>query len=159
MRLWHQLIICIFIFDVWQNISWKSAKLQSNSITLLFFLWFSLKYTVLYVFYCSFIKTDPDFPLQQNVGKSVRLCVCVCMGWFLGTHTQIISGKWGIVSKWGWPQIANRLLINLGGSIHATGCPLALLESSILSSSVPGRKSYLLCSFFLSFFTLFGLDY
>ena len=84
------------------------------------------------------------------------VCVCVCarmyrvVSW---THTQIILGKWGIVSKWGWPQLANHLLINLGGSIHAIVCPLALLESSTFSS-VPGRKLYLLCSL-LSFFTLF----
>ena len=78
------------------------------------------------------------------------LCVYVEFVWggFRG-DTQIISAKWGIVSKWGWPQIANRLLINLGGSMHATGCPLALLESSIFSS-VQGRKSYLLCFLFLT---------
>ena len=95
----------------------------------------------------------------------VCVCVCVCArvrtymyGVVSGTHTQIILGKWGIVSKWGWPQLANHLLINLGGSIHAIGCPLALLESSIFSSA-PGRKLYLLCSLFFLFFTLFWLDY
>ena len=80
----------------------------------------------------------------------VCVCACVCMGWFLGTHTQIISGNWGIDSKWGWPQIANRLLINLGGSIHvhAIGCPLALLESSIFSS-----VEYICCVLFFFFYT------
>ena len=101
------------------------------------------------------VRHTPWNKHKWNRCVCVCVCVCVCMGWFSGTHTQIISGKWGIVSKRGWPHIANSLLINLGGSIHAIGCPLALLESSIFSS-VPGRKSYLLCYFFLFCLHFFG---
>ena len=97
----------------------------------------------------------------MNVYKSVFVCVCVCvcvcvyMRGFSGTHTQIISGKWGIPKQWGYPQIQKSLVKQSRGStcMHAIGCPLALLESSIFSP-VTGRNSYLLCNFFLHFFGL-----
>ena len=69
--------------------------------------------------------------------------VCVCIGGFSGTHTLFISGKWGIQKQWGYPQIQKSLVKQSRGSMHAIGCPLALLESSIFSP-VTGRKSYLL---------------
>ena len=81
----------------------------------------------------------------------VCVCVCVCIGGFSGTHTQIISGKWGIQKQWGYPQIQKSLVKQSRGSMHAIGCPLALLESSIFPP-VTGRKSYLLCNFFKHFF-------
>ena len=76
----------------------------------------------------------------------VCVCVRVCIGGFSGTHTQIISGKWGIQKQWGYPQIQKSLVKQTRGSMHAIGCPLALLESSIFPP-VTGRKSYLLCNF------------
>ena len=79
--------------------------------------------------------------------------VCVCIGRFSGTHTLFISGKWGIQKQWGYPQIQKSLVKQSRGSMHAIGCPLALLESSIFSP-VTGRKSYLLCNFFLHIFGL-----
>ena len=79
--------------------------------------------------------------------------VCVCIGGFSGTHTLFISGKWGIQKQWGYPQIQKSLVKQSRGSMHAIGCPLALLESSIFSP-VTGRKSYLLCNFFLHIFGL-----
>ena len=84
-----------------------------------------------------------------------RLCVCVRMyrGVFGDTHTHFISGKWGIRKQWGYPQIQKSLVKQSRGSMHAIGCPLALLESSIFSP-VTGRKSYLLCNFFLHIFGL-----
>ena len=42
------------------------------------------------------------------------VCVCVCIGEFSGTHTQIISGKWGIQKQWDIPRSKNRWLSNLG---------------------------------------------
>ena len=81
------------------------------------------------------------------------VCVCVCIGGFSGTHTLFISGKWGIQKQWGYPQIQISLVKQSRGSMHAIGCPLALLESSIISP-VTGRKSYLLCNFFLHIFCL-----
>ena len=85
----------------------------------------------------------------------VCVCVraCVCIGGFSGTHTLFISGKWGIQKQWGYPQIQKSLVKQSRGSMHAIGCPLALLESSIFSP-VTGRKSYLLCNFFLHIFGL-----
>ena len=80
-------------------------------------------------------------------------CVCVCIGGFSGTHTLFISGKWGIQKQWGYPQIQKSLVKQSRGSMHAIGCPLVLLESSIFSP-VTGRKSYLLCNFFLHIFGL-----
>ena len=59
------------------------------------------------------------------------VCVCVCIEGFSGTHTQIISGEWGIKKQWGYPQIQKSLVKQSRGSMHAIGCPLALLESSI----------------------------
>ena len=82
----------------------------------------------------------------------VHVCVCVCIGGFSGTHTHFISGKWGIQKQWGYPQI-QKSLKQSRASMHAIGCPLALLESSIFSP-VTGRKSYLLCNFFLHIFGL-----
>ena len=81
---------------------------------------------------------------------NVCVCVCVCIGGFSGTHTHFISGKWGIQKQWGYPQIQKSLVKQSRGSMHAIGCPLALLESSIFSP-VTGRKSYLLCNFFYTF--------
>ena len=81
----------------------------------------------------------------------VCVCVCVCIGGFSGTHTHFISGKWGIQKQWGYPQIQKSLVKQSRGSMHAIGCPLALLESSIFSP-VTGRKSYLLCNFFFTNF-------
>ena len=83
----------------------------------------------------------------------VCVCVCVCIGGFSGTHTLFISGKWGIKKQWGYPQIQKSLVKQSRGSMHAIGCPLALLESSIFSP-VTGRKSYLLCNFFKHIFGL-----
>ena len=83
----------------------------------------------------------------------VCVCVCVCIGGFSGTHTHFISGKWGIQKQWGYPQIQKSLVKQSRGSMHAIGCPLALLESSIFPP-VTGRKSYLLCNFFLHIFGL-----
>ena len=77
----------------------------------------------------------------------------LCIGGFSGTHTLFISGKWGIQKQWGYPQIQKSLVKQSRGSMHAIGCPLALLESSIFSP-VTGRKSYLLCNFFLHIFGL-----
>ena len=91
------------------------------------------------------------------------MCVCVCVckcvydcvrmyrGVFGDTHTLFISGKWGIQKQWGYPQIQKLLVKQSRGSMHAIGCPLALLESSIFSP-VTGRKSYLLCNFFFTHF-------
>ena len=79
------------------------------------------------------------------------VCVCVCIGGFSGTHTLFISGKWGIQKQWAYPQIEKSLVKQSRGSLHAIGCPLALLESSIFSP-VTGRKSYLLCNFFFTHF-------
>ena len=73
--------------------------------------------------------------------------VCVCIGGFSGTHTQIVSGEWG------YPQIQKSLVKQSRGSMHAIGCPLALLESSIFPP-VTGKISYLLCNFFKHFFGL-----
>ena len=61
----------------------------------------------------------------------VCVCVCVCVLFF--------SQK--------------SLVKQSRGSMHAIGCPLALLESSSFSP-VTGRKSYLLCNFFLHIFGL-----
>ena len=83
----------------------------------------------------------------------VCVCVCVCIGGFSGTHTLFISGMWGIQKQWGYPQIQKSLVKQSRGSMHAIGCPLALLESSIFPP-VTGRKSYLLCNFFLHIFGL-----
>ena len=65
----------------------------------------------------------------------VYVCVrvCVCIGGFSGTHTLFISGKWGIQKQWGYPQIQKSLVKQYRGSMHAIGCPLALLESSMFS--------------------------
>ena len=81
--------------------------------------------------------------LVQVLHKTLCVCVCVCVcmgggGCFRGHTHKIISGKCGMLKKWGYPQIKQSR-----GSMHAIGCPLALLESSVFSP-VPGRKSYLL---------------
>ena len=91
--------------------------------------------------------------LRESMCLWVCVCVCVYMKGFSGTHTQIISGKWGIQKQWGYPQIQKSLVKQSRGSMHAIGCPLALLESSIFPP-VTGRKSYLLCNSFLHFFGL-----
>ena len=69
----------------------------------------------------------------------VCVCVCVRIGGFSGTHTHFISGKWGIQKQWGYPQIQKSLVKQSRGSMHAIGCPLALLESSIFTP-VTGRN-------------------
>ena len=52
------------------------------------------------------------------------MCVCVC-----------VCGGGGVIKKqWGYPQIQKSR-----GSMHAIGCPLALLESSIFPP-VTGRE-------------------
>ena len=66
----------------------------------------------------------------------VCVCVCVCIGGYSGTHTQIISGKWGIQKQWGIsPESKKSLVKQSRGSMHAIGCPLALFESSYFSPS------------------------
>ena len=67
---------------------------------------------------------------------------------FSGTHTHFISGKWGIFWEWGYPQFRKSLVIQSRGSTHGIGCPLRLLEHSILSPE-PGEKSD--CFFFVFF--------
>ena len=104
-----------------------------------------------------------NLPDWRRIQVCVCVCVCVCMcvcvcvrmySFFFGdTHTLFISGKWGIQKQWGYPQIQKSLVKQSRGSMHAIGCPLALLESSIFSP-VTGRKSYLLCNFFLHIFGL-----
>ena len=85
------------------------------------------------------------------------MCACVCIGGVSGTHTHFISGKWGIKKQWGYPQIQKSLVKQSRGSMHAIGCPLALLESSIFFP-VSGKNSYLLCNFFLTVFLVYLLQ-
>ena len=87
----------------------------------------------------------------------VCVCVCVCARMYRGvfgdTHTHFISGKWGIFWEWGYPQFRKSLVIQsiYRGSTHGIGCPLRVLEHSILSPE-PGEKSD--CCFFV-FFSLY----
>ena len=95
------------------------------------------------------------------VGVGVHVCVCVhrfvCVRMyrgFSGTHTLFISGKWGIQKQWGYPQIQKSLVKQSRGSMHAIGCPLALLESSIFSPVTV--ENYICCvTFFYTFWSTY----
>ena len=63
--------------------------------------------------------------------------------------------KWYTKQKSKWPQIANRLLINLGGSIYAIGRPLALLEFYFFLST-PVENPICCVLLFFSFLHFFG---
>ena len=88
---------------------------------------------------CVYFSRSTIYTKYQYVCVCVCVCECVCIGGFSGTHTLFISGKWGIQKQWGYPQIKKSLVKQSRGSMHAIGCPPALLESSIFSP-VTGRK-------------------
>ena len=67
------------------------------------------------------------------------------------THTHFISGKWGIQNSGDIPRSKRRTVHRSRGNIHAIGCPLVLLVSSIFPQ-VTGAQSHICCVTFLNTF-------